>query len=224
MIITLDGPAGSGKSTLAQLLAIKLGYFYSNSGYLYRSLAYILVHEFGYDEKLLAAPLVDHVDLILTSDNFVYHYQGGAARVIYKGNDITHHLKASLISHYASIVSAHQDVRHAVAKLQRHFGTMYDLVTDGRDCGTEIYPHADFKFYITATPEIRAQRMLADCIKKNQCMNFDDALRLTLQRDARDMQRMISPLKKADDAIEIDTSDRSIQELVDLMLAIILNS
>ena len=221
MIITLDGPCGSGKSTLAQLLAQRLGFFYINSGYLYRSLAYLLVREFGYTQEQLQAPTIDHVQFILHEDNFVYDYRNGIAHVFFKGLEITHHLKSSQVSHDASIVSAHAGVRQLIVPLQQKFGMTHNLVTDGRDGGTEIYPDAQFKFYVIAAPEIRAQRLQGDLEKKGVAMSFEQALQITQDRDERDMNRAVSPLRKADDAIEIDTSNQSIDQLLNSMMAII---
>ena len=224
MIITLDGPCGSGKSTLAQLLAQKLGFFYINSGYLYRALAYLLVHEAGYDAiRLQNIDLQDVVDL-LHPDNFVYQYQDGIAQVFFKGVNITQFLKSADVSRDASIISAYQQVRQAIVPVQQYFATLHDLVTDGRDCGTEIYPHANFKFYVTAATEIRAERLQKDLERKGIVMSFQEVLQTTLARDERDMQRAICPLKKADDAIEIDSSNRSIQQLLDFMMQIISDS
>ena len=221
MIITLDGPCGSGKSTLAQLLAQRLGFFYINSGYLYRSLAYVLVTEFSYDEAKLQDPNFDDIRFVLHESNFVYHYENGIAQVFFRGKEITEYLKASTVSHHASIISAHAQVRQLIVPLQQSFGTSHSLVTDGRDGGTEIYPHAQFKFYVTASAEIRAERLQIDFAKKGVIISFEDALNMTQCRDNRDMMRAISPLKKADDAIEIDTSHMSVDQLLESMLTII---
>lgn len=221
MIITLDGPSGSGKSTLASLLASKLGFFYMNSGYVYRSLAYILVTKFGYDHQKLQNPKIDDVAVVLDKNNFEYRYDRGIAQVFFKGQEITHYLKNSDVSHNASIIAAHEQVRQHVVALQRYFGAQYNLVTDGRDGGTEIFPQAACKFYITAAPEIRARRLQVDLEKKGVQINFEQALDMTISRDERDMQRAIAPLKKADDAIEIDTSHQSIDQVLDFLIAII---
>ncbi|MBP6869723.1 (d)CMP kinase [Candidatus Babeliales bacterium] len=221
MIITLDGPCGSGKSTLAQLLAQKLGFFYINSGYLYRSLAYILVTEFGYTQEQLHNPNLDDIALILDQNNFNYIYEDGIAQVFFKGTEITQYLKNSSVSHDASIVSAHAGVRRIVVPLQQYFGAVHNLVTDGRDGGTEIYPQAQFKFYVTAAPDIRAQRLQADLEKNGVTISFEQALEMTQSRDERDMKRSVSPLKKADDAVEIDTSHQSIHQTLDVLLLII---
>lgn len=223
MIITLDGPCGSGKSTLAQLLAQKLGFFYMNSGYLYRSLAYLLVEEFGYDDTKLQQPNLQDVQFVLDEKNFEYRYKDGLAQVFFRGKDITNFLKSSVVSHHASIISAHAQVRQFVVMIQQKFGREHNLVTDGRDGGTEIYPQAQFKFYVTAQPEIRAARLQADFAKKNIEMSFEQALQMTLSRDERDMTRSVSPLKKADDGIEIDTSHQSVDQLLELMFAIVQN-
>ena len=221
MIITLDGPCGSGKSTLAQLLAQKLGFFYINSGYLYRALAYILATDFGYDEAKLQHPSVADIATILDEHNFRYEYINGVAQVFYKNQDITLLLKSGTVSDHASLISADANVRQAVVAMQRKFGGMYDLVTDGRDGGTEIYPHAEFKFYVTAQAEIRAQRLQSDFAKFGTSLAFDQALEMTIMRDMRDTTRLISPLKMADDAILIDTSHQSIQQTLDFMLSIV---
>ncbi len=221
MIITLDGPCGSGKSTLAQLLAQKLGFFYINSGYLYRSIAYVLVTEFDYHEEQLHNPNLGDVALILHENNFMYQYRDGVAQVFFRGNEITQHLKMSTVSHHASIVSAHLGVRQLIVPVQQKFAEKHDLVTDGRDCGTEIYPEAQFKFYVTAAPEIRAQRLQADLQTKGIAMNLEEVLQMTIARDDRDMTREVSPLRKAADAIEIDTSHLSVHQLLEFMLAIV---
>ena len=221
MIITLDGPCGSGKSTLAQLLATRLGFFYINSGYLYRSLAYLLVDEFGYDEDTLHSPDLQDVAFILDSQRFRYDYQQGVAQVFFNDVNITLYLKSADISRYASIVSACLQVRQAIVPLQQHFASLYDLVTDGRDCGTEIYPQAQFKFYITAQPEIRATRLQKDLQAKGIIMPFDQVLQATIDRDKADMQRASCPLKKADDAIEVDTSDKTIDQVLDFIFSFI---
>ncbi len=215
MIITLDGPCGSGKSTVAQLLAQRLGFFYINSGYLYRSLAYLLVKEYGYDAEKMQSPNIDHVALLLHEDNFVYHYEHGTAHIFFKSVEITHYLKDSIISHYASIISAHAQVRQQIVPLQQKFANQHHVVTDGRDGGTEIYPQAQFKFYVTAAPEVRAQRLHIDFHKKGMQISVSDVHAMIIERDERDMTRAISPLKKADDAIEIDTSHATIDEIVD---------
>lgn len=221
MIITLDGPCGSGKSTLAQLLAQELGFFYINSGYLYRSVAYILVTDFGYDHAQLHAPAIDHIRIVLDSDHFTYDYQHGIARVFFKNLEITQHLKSAVVSDHASVVASNYLVRKQVLAVQQRLSQAHNLVTDGRDCGTEIYPQAEFKFYIIADDSIRAHRLQADCAKLGTVINFDNALKMTHMRDVRDTHRLISPLKKAQDAIEIDTSNQSVQETLKFMLAII---
>jgi len=221
MIVTLDGPCGSGKSTLAQLLAVKLDFFYINSGYLYRSLAYLLVSEFGYDEQNFKLPDIDHVRFIFDKAHFSYKYKDGIAQVFFRGQEITHHLKKSIVSHHASIISAHEQVRNIIVPLQQNFGQLYNLITDGRDCGTEIYPEAEFKFYVTALPETRAQRLQADLERSGVIIDFDQALEMTESRDDRDMRRIVSPLKKSFDAIEVDTSHQSIHQTLEFILSII---
>ncbi len=222
-IITLDGPCGSGKSTLAQLLAIHLKYFYMNSGYLYRSLAYILVHHFNYDEEALKNPKIQDIIFILDEHNFIYQFLDGVVSIFYEQQDITPFIKSAQVSHDASLISAHELVRKEVVKVQRKFGCMYNLVTDGRDCGTEIYPDAQHKFYITASLPIRAQRLVDDLAQHNKQIGLQEAMMMIELRDDRDMNRLVSPLKKADDAIEVDTSEKNIQEVLDYLLQVIVS-
>jgi len=221
MIITLDGPCGSGKSTLAQLLAQKLGFFYINSGYLYRSLAYILVTEFSYDYEKLQYPNFDDVALILDPSNYVYKYSDGVAQVFFRGREITQYLKSSQVSRDASIISAHEQVRNIVVPLQQSFGKIYNIVTDGRDGGTEIYPDAQFKFYITAAIDVRSQRLQDDLERSDVFITLQEAVQMIQSRDMRDTNRAISPLRKADDAIEIDTSFQSVHQVLDFIISIV---
>jgi len=221
MIITLDGPCASGKSTLAQLLATRLGFFYMNSGYLYRSVAYLLVREYGYNQTTLHNPDIEHIASILHQNNFEYRYHQGKASVFYQGIDITDFLKNSDVSHHASIVSAHPLVRASIVPVQHYFSEQHDVITDGRDCGTQIYPAAEFKFYVTALPEIRAQRLQLDYARKGIDMSFDDILTAVVARDIRDSSRSLCPLKQANDAFLIDTSHRSVDEILDEITTII---
>lgn len=221
MIITLDGPSGSGKSTLAQILAQKLGFFYVNSGYLYRSLAYLLVTEYGYDEEQLHNPKLEDIQTLLDESNFVYQYNADGAHIFFKGKQITDYLKQNLVSHHASIIAANSLVRQQIIPVQKRFAMMHNIVTDGRDGGTEIYPNADFKFYVIADLQIRAQRLQIDLEKKNIFIDLEAIVQTIKDRDTRDIVREISPLKKPDNALEIDTSHTSVDQLVDHMLAII---
>jgi cytidylate kinase len=220
-IITLDGPCGSGKSTLAQMLAIHLKYFYMNSGYLYRSLAYVLVYHFHYDEELLKNPKIEDIIFILDENHFIYQFLDGVVSVFYQHQDITSFIKFAQVSHDASLISAHEAVRKEVIKIQRKFGSIYNLVTDGRDGGTEIYPQAQYKFYITASLPVRAQRLVDDLGKQKKQIGLQEAIMMIELRDDRDMNRIVSPLKKAEDAIEVDTSDKTIQETLDYLLQIV---
>ncbi|MGZ6250667.1 MAG: (d)CMP kinase [Candidatus Chromulinivorax sp.] len=217
IIITLDGPCGSGKSTIAQLLAQRLGFFYINSGYLYRSLAYILVKDFDYNQIQLQNPQIEDIVAILDEKIYRYSYQDNRTQIFYKNNCITDQLKSSAVSEHASLVSAHQNVREQVALIQKKLGELYHIVTDGRDCGTHIYPQAAFKFYVTADATIRASRLHADLIKKGKNIDLQEVILMTLARDERDINRLISPLKKADDALEIDTSNKSVEQIVDFL-------
>lgn len=218
MIITLDGPSGSGKSTLAAKLAQKLGFFYLNSGFLYRALAYILVHYYQYtQEQLHNLELADIVE-IFDPQNFEYVYQDGKAFVIFKGDDITSHLKNVEISKYASLVALHPFSRQAIVPFQRNYAKTHDMVCDGRDGGTIIFPHADFKFFVVADEQIRAQRLIDDEAKKGNSLVFEKALEKVQARDLRDQTRKVAPLRQAEDAVVIDTSKNSVEETLQILL------
>ena len=221
MIITLDGPSGSGKSTLAKLLAQKLNFFYLNSGYLYRSLAYILVAHFHYNEDKLKNPEWDDVKTIFHENNFEYRYKNGSVHVFFKEKDITSFLKDIDVSKNASLIALHPFCRKVIVPFQQKYGKEHDLVTDGRDGGTAIYPDAQFKFYVIADTKIRAQRLQSDQEKKGKFINIDEAIEMVESRDHRDMTRPVAPLIQPENAIIIDTSKIVIEDSLDFIFNII---
>lgn len=221
MIITIDGPSGSGKSTLAKKLAGKLGYFYVNSGFLYRALAYILVHQYGYDEQKLHNLVLDDIVEVFDDAHFLYTYENGHVAVLFQGQDITSHLKDVDISKYASIVAMHVYTRQATVPFQRRFAATHDIVCEGRDCGTEVFPQADLKFYVTADVQVRAQRLQHDLAKKGKNISLQKALDKIATRDHRDQTRAIAPLRKPDNAVVIDTSYSTIEESLQKILDVV---
>lgn len=213
MIITIDGPMATGKSTIARLLAARYNGYYMYSGLLFRTVGYILLRDYGYSLETLSQPDMSLVEAIIAPDRCVYHYTVTAgAEIIYQGVRITAQLKSPTIDAAASIVGVHPDVRDALVVWQRRIAASHTIIADGRDCGTTVFPHATYKFFLTATPEIRAQRWLKEQQRAGQQITQEQALQHVLERDARDSGRDASPLQPAPDAYIIDNSTMTLAE------------
>lgn len=213
MIITLDGPVASGKSTLAEALARRLSYYYLNSGLLYRAAAWLL-YEHGLS--------IDDIKHVFHAHEIVYEYGAMGARVFFKGQDITDQLKNALNDARASKLSIDPEIRALVNEYQRNLAQKYSLVIDGRDCGTVVFPHADYKFFVTAPLSVRAARWREDQERKyGLVVTQEDAEKSVVERDDRDTNRPVAPLKKAPDAHEIDTAGKTIEQVVQELVSII---
>lgn len=205
MIITLDGPSASGKSRAARTLAHALGIYYLSTGYLYRAVAYcalqrgVLISEQNPLDSLLVAECAD-------PRRILYRYTNGNAQVLFDGVDITAELKNPVVDRSASIVSAQPAVRAALISVQRAIAESADLVADGRDCGSVVFPAAEYKFFITASLDERARRWAADCAARSIFCSIDDARAALTERDTRDAARTASPLIVPEDAVIIDTT------------------
>jgi cytidylate kinase len=209
MVITIDGPAASGKSTVAQELARKLGWYYFSTGMLYRGVAYI-ISRLMHKNPAYIDSLHEH-DLMFISD-LVYTYQENKAQLFFKNRDITPYLFEPAIDQLASIVSAYHSVRKALLDVQRHTAQSYNVIAEGRDCGSIVFPNALFKFFITASLEVRAQR------KKDIHRSLHDIMEDIKQRDHRDENRTLAPLMIPQGALVLDTSLLTVQETVNIML------
>lgn len=212
MIITIDGPTASGKSTIARQLALKLGITYINTGLLFRAMAY-LVHT-----KHLSTPTglltVGKESIVL------YRYtEEKGAQVFYKSENITPLLKTPSIDLLASQIALNKEVRKSIENYQRYLAETQSVIADGRDCGTVIFPQAEYKFYITARLEIRAHRWQKDQEKKGHHYSLSECKRLIEERDIRDSARALAPLTIPPGAFIIDTSIMSIEEVVSTCLA-----
>jgi len=220
MIITIDGPAVSGKSTLARAIAHLLGYYYLYSGSLFRALGYLLYTHAGYDAQNIAQVSQKDRDTFLDPTRFKYVYsQQNGERVFFDGVDITESLKTPVVDELASIVATNALVREALKDLQRTIAEGRDIVIDGRDSGTVVFPQADYTFYLTASAEERAKRMQQSLKKKGQSISVAQARSEIDERDARDTNRAISPLVKSEDAIVIDNTGLSKQETLKKILS-----
>lgn len=206
--ITIDGPVASGKSTISRMLAKKLGYYYIYSGALYRALAYVLIHNKGYTHEQLHHPEMSDVLECLNPLRLIYTYDAQSQeRVFFDGIDITSHLKDSSIDQGASIVSTDPQVRDEINKLIRLIAQKFDVVVDGRDAGTVIFPDATKKFYLTAELDVRARRWQEAQRKLGNAYTHAQALQQLNERDKRDKERKIAPLVIPDEAILIDNSE-----------------
>lgn len=211
-IVTIDGPVGSGKSTVGKVVADRLGFVYLDTGAMYRAVAVAGFHE-GidlHDESALAS-LCSRVHISFGKD-------GDRQRVFLNGKDVTDEIRTPENSMRASAVSAVPAVRQAMVRLQQEIGEDGGVVADGRDAGTVIFPRAGCKFYLDAGPEIRARRRYKELLEKHMKVSYDYVFNDIKDRDKNDTTRMHSPLKPAADAVIIDTSEMSIEDVVDCIL------
>jgi cytidylate kinase len=224
MIITIDGPVASGKSTIARILAKKLGYYYVYSGILYRALGYILVHEYEYTDAMLHTLDHAHVQACFDPRYFTYMYdQKTNERVLFKGVDITSQLKTAAIDLVSSAISKDLFVRHTVTQLQRSIAAHADVVVDGRDTGSVVFPHAECKFFLTASIEVRARRWAGQQAHQGNYVTQHQAQKIIGDRDRRDMHREYSPLVVPQGAVIIDSSDLNVDQTVEQMMDVIKN-
>ncbi|MBI1858621.1 MAG: (d)CMP kinase [Candidatus Melainabacteria bacterium] len=203
-IIAIDGPAGSGKSTIAKFLANELGFLYIDSGAMYRAVTlYMLERRLL---KLVDKKLKKHLQKIkIGFDN----------KLVYLGNeDVTDKIRSSQVNKYVSEVSARKVVRKEMVKRQKEFGKHESIVMDGRDIGTQVFPHANLKIYLTASVEERARRRKKDMKKLGEDDSLSELIRQIYARDAYDSTRKISPLAKAQDAIVLDSTELSIRDVL----------
>lgn len=207
LTIAIDGPAGAGKSTIAKILAKNFNIMYINTGSMYRAITLkALENNIPPDEIEELCRLTDSLDMYFQND-----------RLILNGEDINDKLSlpeiSSKVSHYASI----SEIRTRLVKLQREMASKFDVVMDGRDIGTVVLKDAAFKFFLTASPEERAQRRFDELNHKGLDVNYEDILKEIIRRDFLDSNREVDPLRKAEDAIEIDTTGLNINEVVNKM-------
>ncbi|NPA16007.1 MAG: (d)CMP kinase [Deferribacteres bacterium] len=215
MIIAIDGPAGSGKSTVAKIIAQRLGFLYLDTGAIYRAVGYLALKK-GIDledEKALVN-LIRQMELTITPEK-------GHQKIAVNGEDITEKIRTEEIGMAASTVSKHPEVRKALLELQRDFGRRCNLVTEGRDTTTVVFPNAEVKIFLTASPEVRAERRLKELKEKGIEKSYEEVLNAIIKRDRQDTERAVAPLKPAEDAVIIDTSGMSIEEVVEEILKIV---
>ncbi len=211
-IITIDGPVASGKSTVGRMLAIKLGYIYLDTGAIYRVIALeAKKRELSPDDEKALGELCAQVDIS-------FKREGQNQKVFSKGEDVTGQIRENEISMLASSVSALKAVRDGLIELQRGFGKQGNIVVDGRDAGTVVFPEADFKFFLNADVERRTERRCKELIEKNKKIDYNLVFNDLLERDRNDSSRLIAPLKPAEDAVIIDTTEMTIEDVINNIL------
>ena len=207
--IAIDGPAGAGKSTIARRLAKELGYYYVDTGAIYRTVAYFM------DILGVSPKDVDGVERYIDELTINIEYdEEGAQHMIMNGMDVTDDIRTQDISQKASLVSAHAVVRDVMLDMQRDVAKQHTVIMDGRDIGTVVLPKATVKIFLTASPEVRAKRRMDEMIAKGQKAEFQKVLKDIQQRDYQDSHREVAPLKQARDAVKVDTSELDIEGVI----------
>lgn len=212
--IAIDGPAGAGKSTIAKELAKRLGYIYVDTGAMYRAMAlYFLRLGLAAEERIAIAESCQNVKVVI-------EYMDGVQQVILNGENVTMFLREEEVGRMASATSIYPEVRLKLVELQRELAKKEDVIMDGRDIGTYVLPNADIKIYLTASVEARANRRYQELNEKGIESNYEEIKKDMEERDNRDKNREFAPLRQAEDAILIDTSDMTIEEVINSILAI----
>ena len=213
--IAIDGPAGAGKSTIAKKLAADLGYVYVDTGAMYRAMAYYFLQNGidAKDEKAIAdaCPKVD----------VTIQYVDGEQQVILNGENVNGVIRKEEVGNMASATSVYPFVRTKLVDLQRQLAARENVIMDGRDIGTVVLPNANVKIFLTASSKVRAQRRFDELTAKGVACNIDEIEKDIIDRDYRDMHRETSPLKQADDAVLLDSSNLDIDGVVAAMKKII---
>jgi len=210
--VTIDGPAAAGKSTIAKIVSQKLNYIYIDTGAMYRALTLrALEDHINIDSEQALVNLLNDTDIHLTQ-----HTSG--QKVMMNGEDVTHAIRSENVTHNVSHIAKYPGIRKEMVKRQRKLARLTSVVMDGRDIGSHVLPMARHKFFLTASVEERAKRRYEENIKKGFKVGFADLKNDIAQRDLQDKQRDVAPLIKADDAIEIDTTSLTIEQVVERIL------
>jgi len=207
MVIAIDGPSGSGKTTTAKMVSKELGYYYCDSGSLYRAVTYFLL-----DRKV---DLNDDAQIKSEIENITLEYDLRSNRIFINSHDVTSELRTVRVTESVSLVSSKKDVRDRLIDIQRNLASESDIVLDGRDIGTTVFPNADYKFFLSAEIDVRAQRRYNELSEDQKSkISYSDICLMIQERDEVDCNRKHSPLVKARDAVSIDTTHLSLDEQV----------
>ena len=214
LVVAIDGPAGAGKSTIAKLAAEKLGYAYIDTGAMYRSVAW---------KFLQTGEAFDEAFISKLSQEMVIEFkpEANVNRVFVDGTEVTAAIRSAEVTANVSRVAAIGAVREAMVDQQRRMGEVGGVLMDGRDIGTVVFPNAEVKIFLTATVEERAMRRYKELVAKGEQVVLEELQKDIAERDKQDMEREISPLRQAEDAIYLDTSDMSIDEVTAYILNLV---
>ncbi|WP_206830387.1 (d)CMP kinase [Alicyclobacillus fructus] len=217
--IAIDGPAGAGKSTVAKRVAERLNLMYVDTGAMYRAVAYLCAQE-GIDVH-------SERDVEAVLDAHRVSFEEGEDRtlqVLIDGVNVTSKLRAPEVSALVSTVAAHPRVRQLLTEWQRAFAERHSVVMDGRDIGTVVLPHATVKVFLTAAPEERARRRMEEYKRMGYDVALEDMVQTVLERDRKDSERLVAPLRMAEDAVRIDSTDKSVESVVDEIVQLVENA
>ena len=214
MNIAIDGPAGAGKSTIAKKLAKELGFIYVDTGAMYRAMAYyFLTNGIASSDETKIAEACPNVDVTIA-------YENNEQQVILNGKNVNGFIRTEEVGNMASATSVYPVVRTKLVELQRKLAESTDVIMDGRDIGTTILPNAEVKIFLTASAKTRANRRYLELTEKGEACDMDEILKDIIDRDERDMSRAVSPLKQAEDAVLVDSSEMGIEEVVESILSV----
>lgn len=212
--IAIDGPAGAGKSTIAKMVSKKLNCIYVDTGAMYRAVAlFFIKNGIANDDEKRIAKEIENIQVDI-------QFEAGDQKVLLNGKDVTEEIRAERVGNWASEISKYTLVREYLVKMQREVAAKQDVVMDGRDIGTVVLPQANVKIYLTASSKVRAMRRYNELTQKGVFCDIHDIEQGIMERDAQDMNREISPLRQAKDAILIDSSNMTIDEVVEKIVSL----
>lgn len=210
--IAVDGPAGAGKSTIAKMIAKRLNFIYVDTGAMYRAMALFMIqNKIDKEDEKAISESCKNVDITIA-------YEDGEQQVLLNGLNVTNNLRTEEVGNMASAVAKNKDVRIKLVDLQQKMAKTVDVIMDGRDIGTCVLPNADIKIYLTASSKERASRRYKELKDKGVNCNLEDIESDIIARDEQDMNRDVSPLKQAEDAVTVDSSNMTIPEVVDAII------
>lgn len=208
MNIAIDGPAGAGKSSIAKLVAKELNYVYVDTGAMFRTIAlYFINHNLNTEDESLVSSYCDDI-------NITIEYQKNEQHIFLNGTDVSEAIRKEEVGKQASVIAKYPDVRTKLLSLQQEIAGQTDVIMDGRDIGTVVLPDAECKIYLTASSRVRAERRYKELLEKGEPCNIDEIEKDIIARDEQDMNREIAPLTQAEDAVYVDSSDMTIDEVV----------